>query len=246
MGSCPCCSARYSGQVRYCPACGYCPHYGSSPEACPGCGRPAFGPPMWSEPGHLPRPRAMGDDEFAFRAGLFLKWQELPASEFVANHLPVFADWLADRGSPEEAAARAEWKVYASRKQDPRAWWQWSVPVAGGWVRLIPLKNAAGEVADRVIEEGRAKLSAAHNARWLLCWPPGFVRFTGTLYHDPRRVRVTVQMSRSLLYSTPYEARFPAGYATLFHPFGTTLRPACVEPARPEPPSLFDFLEAPA
>lgn len=241
----------YSGVkfVSHCSACGYCIHrFRRDGNPCEDCGRPCREPKLWATAADLPRPAAMGDDEFAFRAGLFLAWRTLSASEFVSNHLPIFADWLADRGHPEEAAARAAWAVYGQSKKDPAGWWQWAVPIAPGWVTvkrvLTPGVLVNGRGYEDVIEDGKARLSSAHNGGWFLCWPPGWVRFTAPLYHDPTRLRVTIQKNRSLTYSTPYEAKFLAGYANLFHPPGAlpTKREA-VTVGPPPTPSLFDAME---
>src|SRR5207248_6715 len=111
-------------------------------------------------------------------------------------------DWLCDRGSAEEVAARADWLPYASKRHDPKGWYQWSVPAGSGWVTVERVTHEAEWTGHEytppgrrnVIDYDRAKLTRSmHNGRWLLCWPPGFCRFTAPLSHDPQRWRVTVQ-----------------------------------------------------
>jgi hypothetical protein len=203
----------------------------------------------WTIPAKLPRPARMSAEEFAFRAKLYHLWATRPASELVAE-LAYFADWLADHGRPEEAAARADWRVYGSpRNADPTRWWQWSVAIAEGWVssgvRHTEKDSVTGEItqlAHRWINADKCKVgSTAHNGSWLLCWPPGLVRFTAPHYHDPSRFRVTVSANRGLTYSRNYDRTFPAGYATLFHPPGALDRTPA---ARDAGPTLFDDLEA--
>lgn len=187
----------------------------------------------WRGAEDLPRPRGMGAEEFAFRATLFSLWKAHPASEFVSQ-LAYFADWLADRGSAEESAARADWRPYAAKAADPKGWWHWTVPVGEGWASLEDQRQrhwvtAEGPAADGEprfrghvrIEYGRAKLARPmHNGRWLLGWPPGFVRVTAPLYHDATRWRVTVLAGRVIgaTNSRPVEKVWPGGYTTLLRP----------------------------
>lgn len=236
--------------VSHCSACGYCIHrHKYDGNRCPDCGRPAVDPRQWRDAAHLPRPATMGDDEFAFRAGLFVKWFTLSATEFV-SHLCYFADWLADRGHPEEMVARANWEVYGQLSNNPRGWWQWSVPIADGWVSLdrypTPERIVNGRDYVDIIESKKCKLSSStHNGGWFLCWPPGWVRFTAPLYHDWKRMRVTVQKRRSCSMSAPYESKFTAGYAALFHPPGAMpTRKEMVKVGSPSTPSLFDIEDA--
>lgn len=215
-----------------CGACGWCSHtsdtsdYTAATGLCEWCKRPAVRRRDLSAPEHLPRPRDMGDEEFAFRAGLFVLWKTRPASELVSQ-FAIFADWLADRGSAEEVAARADWQVYAAKKSDPARWWQWTAPVGEGWVKLsrVPRERQSDRDVmkwDTYIDFDRARLTKSmHNGRWLLCWPPGFVRFTAPLSHDPRRWRVTVVAGRleGSNPSGPVERVWPGGYSQLLAPY---------------------------
>ena len=171
-------------------------------------------------PGHVrvtptqgaPRGASMSDEEYAFRSELFRVWKECPASQ-LRSQLLIFADWLGDRGDPEEAAARADWTPYAHKRHDPKGWHLWSVRTM--FMALY---------GDGCVLAGGG---AVHNGRWFLCWPPGYVRFTSPQTHDPRRRQVTVVKDRNILFSTPIDRRHPGGYVRLFHPKGTAfVRPA--------------------
>lgn len=209
-----------------CGECGWCHHttdicdYTAATGLCERCNRPARMRRDWTEPEDLPRPRGMGDEEFAFRASLYVVWKTRPASE-LASQLLIFADWLGDRGSAEEIAARADWKPYANKRHDPKGWYQWSVPAGDGWVMCPSVQERPGEFIT-VIDDSRARLTKSmHNGRWFLCWPPGFVRFTAPLSHDPSRWRVTVQANRleGSTPSRPVERVWPGGYGQLLAPF---------------------------
>jgi hypothetical protein len=179
---------------------------------CAACGwvlEPAVERRHWSAPEHLPKSAGMGAEEFAFRAGLFHTWKTRPASELSSQFL-VFADWLADRNDAEEAAARADWVPYMTA--DPKGCRDWTVPVAHGMHSWLTLPGRPPVPLGVWFPAG-----GLHNARWLLCWPPGFVRFTGPHPHgDLTRWRVTT-FARSLLASSPID------YAAIFHPRHTGL-----------------------
>jgi hypothetical protein len=204
-----------------CGECGWCFHtnensdYTAATGLCERCNRPAVRNRDWCAPEHLPRPRDMGDEEFGFRAGLFVIWATRPASELVSQ-FAIFADWLCDRGSAEEIAARADWRVYAAKKGDPKHWWQWTVPAGAGWVTTRCEMRQGYPVV--LIDDDRAKLTKSmHNGRWFLCWPPGFVRFTAPLNHDPSRWRVTTVAGRTdgASPSRPVDRVWPGGYTQL-------------------------------
>lgn len=200
----------------------------------------------------LPRPHDMGDEEFRFRAHLFFTWRLFPASAFL-EELRVFADWLADRDRPEEAAARADWKVYGANKTDPAKWWRWSVPVARGWVsvetrreRIPPMYNGE-RTAYRFarylkFDAAQTQPRQVHNGAWFLCWPPGFVRFTAPLHFDATRYHVTLGWNRT---GKRYEAIHPHGYTTLFYPPGELPPPAQAAVEEAKGPSLLDGYEVP-
>lgn len=190
----------------------------------------------WHLPEHLPRPLGMSAEEFGFRASLFVLWKTRPASEFVSQ-LRIFADWLTDQGRAEEVAARADWQVYGAKGGDPKGWWQWTAPAGAGWVEIETVREfraAHWSGVDRAeynppayqnvkyINDDRAKLTKSmHNGRYFLCWPPGFMRITGPLYHNAQRWRITVQPRRLVgsCNSRPVERVWPAGYTTLLLPF---------------------------
>lgn len=218
-----------------CPVC-HKPNPGGEPATperrprvlCAACGYDSFRSD--AKAADLTRPHGMGTDEWEWRTALYLLWRHKPASELLAA-LPIFADWLAERGRPEEAAARADWRVYGAKKTDPAKWWQWTVPVADGWVRVgeamrrvsVYDLDAGDWVADlspvKVLhfDAAQTQPKPVHNGAWFLCWPPGSVRFTAPLHHDPSRYRVTIGMNRP---RRRYESVHPHGYATLFHPPG--------------------------
>lgn len=227
---------------------------------CVECGwarEPAVPRDKWRTAAHLPRPARMSAEEFAMRARLFEFWANHTVREFLSQ-LPVFADYLADLGSPEEDAARADWRPYAHKQGDPKKWWSWSVPVGAGWVQIERQRvlrperwttdgdwTPAGYSTVRIINDSRARPSRnAHNGRWFLCWPPGFVRFGGALHHDPTRWRVTVsaRRTRGENSSRPVERVWPAGYLTLLRPYEKRLEAGASAQAA-SGPTLFDDLQ---
>lgn len=222
-----------------CAACGWCRHtteicdYTAATGLCERCNRPAVERREWCEVDHLPR-GTTPEEEWRFRASMFVVWKTQPASA-LRQHLEVFADWLRERESAEEVAARADWKPYANKKSDPKGWWQWTVPAGAGWVLIEETRafrearwtrdgdyTPGGYKRVRYINDDRAKLTKSmHNGRWLLCWPPGFVRITGPLHHDASRWRVTVQPGRieGKSSSRPVERVWPGGYSQLLAPY---------------------------
>ena len=89
--------------------------------------------------------------------------------------------------------------------------WSWTQMLCFNYEHLGP------------IHYDRARLTnSMHNGRWLLCWPPGFVRVTAPLSHDPQRWRITVEANRisGANASRPVERVWPGGYTTLLRPFG--------------------------
>lgn len=214
---------------------------------CPACGYDSSRRD-YKAADELPRPRGMGADEWAWRQALYTLWRFEPASHLL-EALPVFADWLADNGRPEEAAARADWMVYGAKRADPAKWWQWTVPVADGWVGIeteVVRRSVFdlgandwvhGFVPQRFIRTPKwVPLGATlHNGTWFLGWPPGAVRFTAPLNHDPTRYRVTIGINRPRRRAESFHSH---GYATLFHPPGALrdLVPAGADPG----PTLFD------
>lgn len=216
-----------------CAECGWCKHTTDMSDVtaatglCAKCGRPAESGKKWNTIEHLPRPPKMPDDEFRFRATMFLAWLNEPAAALL-RHFQVFADFLADRGSVEEVAARADWKAYANKKTDPKAWWQWTVPAGAGWIERERVSSGPrwenGEYlpggSHYIINYDRAKLTRTfHNGRWFLCWPPGFVRITAPLHHDMTRWRMTIERERGLAGSRPIERVWPGGYTQLLCPY---------------------------
>lgn len=235
--------------VARCYACGYCEHDGTiTNAACATCGKVNAARNAWCDAAHLPRSEGMGHEEFAVRAALFVLWKTRPASDFLGR-LREFADWFDERDMPEAAACRADWKPYTARHSDPKGWYQWSVPVSPGWVTVedVATFNVSRLQAGvrRIINDQRAGLRGTlHNGAYFLGWPPGFVRFTGPLYHDHTRYRVTVEPRRGTSSSRPVERVHPHGYATLFHTPNARLGP--VRHDEPEvvavdnTPSLFE------
>ena len=267
--NCPCCGSldvitctvaderAYGGGrnvVACCKECGRCDHRGHKDgQTCTDCGGLVAHKSAWAVPDHLPRPRGMSGDEFLMRATLFFLWRDHPATEFLGR-LVEFADWFAERDMPEEAPYRAAWEIYGVRRRrnDPRAWCQWSVPIAPGWVRLETITTSAlnGPTRDvKTIEWSKAKnlIGTRHNAKWFLCWPPGFVRFTGPLYYDHNTLcRVTLARERFFSTATRSVERYhPAGYATLFYPPGElpAQQADAVRRKTVATPSLLDVLE---
>lgn len=257
--NCPACGAKgcattevfYSSRITEphpfpagpCAACGWCWHTGENCDytaatgLCERCNRPAIDRGKWCEVGHLPR-GTMPEDEFRFRASMFVVWKTQPASA-LRQHFEVFADWLRERESAEEVAARADWRPYANKNSDPKGWWQWTVPAGAGWVFLEQNEErlALGGVLDRFINYDRAKLTKSmHNGRWFLCWPPGFVRITAPLHHDISRWRVTVQAARVLpsTPSRPVERVWPGGYSQLLADYSAPRLNTVAGVVRPE------------
>lgn len=213
-----------------CASCGWCAHEidtATDTSHCAKCGRLVNARRDWCELDHLPRGASMPEDEWRFRASLFVVWKTRPASE-LRQHFEVFADWLRERDSAEEHAARADWLPYANKKHDPKGWFQWSVPAGTGWVEMgneLSHRFESGLYVEEMvsyIDYDRARLTKSlHNGRWLLCWPPGFCRFTAPLSHDPQRWRVTILANRlnGSTPSRPVERVWPGGYTQLLMPF---------------------------
>lgn len=179
----------------YCPVCkaGDAEVVGGSivVVACRACGWPD-----WD------RPAGMSDAEFGFRRLLHAAWQTGPAAYL--DLLPVFADWLGDRGDPEEHAARSPW-AFESRQR----WKSSARKYREAWVvvppRPVPFREQSPPGApDKV-----------HNGRWFLGWPPGYVHHLGG---SGDRLVFSVMAGRSCLSSEPVEFRIPGGYAALFAP----------------------------
>jgi hypothetical protein len=79
-----------------------------------------------------------------------------------------------------------------------------------------------GADLDDYLDYRHARLTKSmHNGRWLLCWPPGFVRFTAPNGYDPRRWNVTVLAGRinGSASSKPVERVWPGGYTELLRPY---------------------------
>lgn len=203
------------------------------PQACHACG--------WWDRSHARgksapapvRPPGMSADEWVLRKALLACWLAEPSDEYLAR-LREFADFLAEQGSPEEAAARADWREYGRPAEGhgrPRAT-SWLFRPAAGWVHTRQV--VAGGTVRTHLDAAAAKLGPAgrqtHNVRWFLGWPPGSVRVTAASYPSFTDFRVTVWVARSLLHSAPYEKRMEHGYSVLFHQPGTLDRPRGPEP----------------
>jgi hypothetical protein len=107
-------------------------------------------------------PSSMSWDERAIRQALYMAWLR-SANEF-RYALLIAADWFADNNHPDEVVCRSEWATTRNRVHNPGGWWKWRVkpPEPTGWdVRKAVWK------------------SPSHNAHLWLCWPRGWVRFTG-------------------------------------------------------------------
>jgi hypothetical protein len=81
--------------------------------------------------------------------------------------LPIFGDWLGERGEPEEMVCRATWQR-AKPTREQRIWTVDIPPWCAGWVGCV------AKVARR--SKLRALLEALDrsiNERWLLHFPPG-------------------------------------------------------------------------
>jgi hypothetical protein len=96
--------------------------------------------------------------------------------------LPIFGDWLGERGDPEEMVCRATWRrVQKSRRERRPMHCHWIVeipPWCAGWA------GCAAKVARR--SPLRAMLEALDrsiNERWLLHFPPGRVLVHVPLAH---------------------------------------------------------------
>lgn len=197
---------------------------------------------MPKRPDAIPRdafPAGMGGDERAMRASLYAAWAK-SAGAF-RYQLLIAADWFADRGHPDEAVCRSEWvpRGMNSLQADPAGWWRWSARPAAptGW------------------SVGRACLaSRSHNSALWLCWPRGWVRFTGgyllrdgymPIHCHPRDDAPTVPdawcvsvQPHATKYGTPACNRHGAAeWTKLFHPPGSFPDGAAFWPA---PPGLFD------
>lgn len=201
----------------HCRACGYCTHEGQSdPFVCVRCGRAVEHRSGWWVAEHLPRPAGMGDEEFGLRCGLFERWRQGPASVYV-QALEQFADFLADQGSPEEAAARAGWEARDNSAKDPSGWHRWLARMPHGWA--IGSKGGTPSAWGLLVSRRAGLLPQQHNATYFLGWPPGYVKVTGAeVRGGTYRWRVTVEKGRSLAYSRPVEHTHADGYAALFRP----------------------------
>lgn len=196
-------------------------------------------------------PAEMGESERAVRRALYAAWVR-SAAEF-RGLLPVMADWFDERNHPDGAVCRADWTPRAvnSRTADPAGWWKWSArpPEPTGWdVRRAVFRTPS------------------HNSRLWLCWPRGWVRFTGGYVlragYEPAHVgpggewfvgvedRVTTPdawcvcvQPHATKYGTPACNRHGrAEWTKLFHPHDAVWEtPAAVPAAVPAPqPTLFD------
>lgn len=110
-------------------------------------------------------PDSMGSDERMVRQALFVAWAE--GVEAFRTALLIAADWFEERGHPDSAVCRAAWQPTMNKQPDPKRWWRFAVILPDGSpAREWPIKAAS--------LKGRK-----HNRRLWLCWPPGWVRFTG-------------------------------------------------------------------
>lgn len=194
-------------------------------------------------------PSRMGWDERAVRQSLYLAWRE--SAEAFRFALLIAADWFEERGHPDWAVCRSGWVPRACRNANPGRWWKWQVrpPAPTGWDVRAAVKR-----------------TPSCNAGFWLCWPAGWVRFTGgyalrdgfePAHIGPRGEEfadgelVTVPDAwcvsvrpHSTVHNLTAEGRLGrAGWTALFHPAGTTF-PAD-EPKRAvfAGPTLFDGVE---
>lgn len=208
--------------------CGHCGHLFSY------CGRSDY---LNAAKGHGPRkledlvarPSWMAEDEFAFRLRLCRTYLTRPLKEYLRD-LEVFADFLGDQGSPEEAAARAEWRYrYATISG-----LEWSAPddhspaypslmvrVADGWwetpaMKYDPHVLVAKNRAQKRFGIPVGPTNQTHNGDWFLGWPPGWVKFTQPA-DEPKWWWVTVEPGRALAHSAPIEHKRVLGYTEFFH-----------------------------
>lgn len=226
-GYCPACKSAVPTGGGPCPACGWCLHVATHPDAgeCPRCRRPALHPTAWREPAHLPRPAGMPPDEWGFRSNLFTVWATRPAVEFLSA-VSLFADWLADRGDPEEHLARSELRP-EPKGGKPKGQYlmypDWSGESGSGWASPIrenglgwdyPRPDRCAEFRAWPNRRSWSRPPDEHNGGWLLCWPPGFVRVTraegwtfapGVGYRT--RWHLTVRPGRALARSAPRDYR---------------------------------------
>lgn len=181
------------------------------------------------------RPSWMAEDEFAFRLGLCRTYLTRSFKSYLRD-LEVFADMLGDRGSPEEAAARAEWRyryatisgLESSAPDDHSpAYPSLVVRVADGWWETPATLHEPHTLASsaRLVAKTRAQkrfgiptgsTNQSHNGDWFLGWPPGWVKFTQPA-DEPKLWWVTVEPGRALTHSAPIEHKRKFGYAEFFH-----------------------------
>lgn len=110
-------------------------------------------------------PPDISDDERAMRTSLYEAWVR-SADEF-REQLLYMADFLEERGHPDYMVCRSEWVPRRFNRQGTAqlpAWWCWSVkpPQPHGW--------SVGKAIPR---------TPSYNFFPWLCWPQGWVRFTG-------------------------------------------------------------------
>jgi hypothetical protein len=224
---------------------------GTQWNICPHCGN-WFGYPQRSEginaaKDHGPykladffrRPDWMGADEHAFRLELCRVYLTKPIGEY-RRQLEVFADFLGDQGSPEEAAARADWRPRVLRDlgadfnnlveafyldlEYRSTHFSLVVRVADGWWDEVdpgPHPNPPSLVVRKVRAQRRFGIpigatNQSHNGDWFLGWPPGWVKFTQP-GDDPKWWWVTIEPGRSLVHSAPIEHKRIHGYTEFFH-----------------------------
>lgn len=182
-------------------------------------------------------PAWMGADEFAFRLELCRIYLTKPFGEY-RRQLEVFADFLGDQGSPEEAAARADWRprglsINTAWARDVNHYQIYNpalrdlvVRVADGWWESLSMTERVNTFRGPiVVAKVRAQkrfgiptgpTNQSHNGDWFLGWPPGWVKFTQPA-DEPKWWWVTVEPGRSLVHSAPIEHKRDRGYTEFFH-----------------------------
>lgn len=184
----------------------------------------------WTLGDLIKRPSWMAEDEFSFRLGLCRTYLTRSFKSYLRD-LEVFADMLGDAESPEEAAARADWRYRYSKvpglvsvapEDHSPAYPSLTVRVADGWwdgvpetglTRLIPGAHKVSAQRRFGIPVGPS--NQTHNGDWFLGWPPGWVKFTQPA-DEPKWWWVTVEPGRSLVYSAPIEHKRQLGYTEFF------------------------------
>lgn len=194
----------------------------------------------------IDKPEKMGSDEFAFRQKLNEVYKCEPFENYLAA-LQIFADFLADRDDPEEAAARTSIgygpRAPAGIDQDnftfgtkgeiswafgrPNILWMTVHPSWYGedtFENLWPVTKCTSQTRGPAGVCNREALRRTqHNARWFLGFAPGSVRMTAMFYFW-NRLKVNSMMAkfviddhRSLKTSTPVEFIWDDGYLALLN-----------------------------